>query len=64
MHEDHVLTVEEVAARLRVTPEAVRRWLRAGRLAGARIGSTKAGWRVREADVERLLRPTNLAAKG
>ena len=45
------LTVEDVAHRLRVTPEIVREWLRAGRLGGFRLGGTKAGWRVTPADL-------------
>lgn len=52
-----VLTVGEVAERLRVTPEAVRRWLRAGKIRGVRIGSTKAGWRIPESEVRRMLHP-------
>jgi len=41
-----LLTVDEVAARLRTSPEMVRRMLRDGRLAGFRLGGTKAGWRI------------------
>ena len=43
---ERLLTVQEVAARLRVDPETVRRWLRANWLAGFRPGGDKAGWRV------------------
>jgi excisionase family DNA binding protein len=50
-----LLTVEEVAARLRAQPETVRRWLRAGELRGARPGGKKLGWRVTEADLRRFL---------
>lgn len=55
MDGERVLTVDEVAERLRVTTEAVRRWLRSGKLKGVRIGSTKAGWRIPESEVRRLL---------
>ena len=41
------LTVEEVAARLRIHPDTVRRWLRLGKLAGIPLGD-KSGWRVSE----------------
>jgi excisionase family DNA binding protein len=46
---DEVLTVEDVAARLKVHPETVRRWLRAGTLRGFRLGSGTgaSAWRIR-----------------
>lgn len=47
-------TVPEVAQRLQVTEETVRRWLRGGELAGVRL-SRKAGWRIRERDIEAFL---------
>jgi excisionase family DNA binding protein len=53
--QDPVLTVPEVAARLRVTPETVRRWLRDGELRGVRF-SDRGGWRVLSSEVERKLR--------
>lgn len=51
---DDILTTAEVADYLKVGPEAVKRWLRAGELKGSRLG-TKAGWRVRRADVLEFL---------
>jgi excisionase family DNA binding protein len=48
------LTVNEVAARLKVTPLTVRRWLNAGSLAGIQFGD-RAGWRVTEADLQTFL---------
>lgn len=48
---DTLLTVDEVATRLDVTPETVRRLLRTKRLAGMQI-SRRAGWRVRERDLD------------
>ena len=53
--DDQVLTVPEVARRLRVTPETVRRWLRTGELRGVRF-SDRGGWRVLSSEVERKLR--------
>lgn len=50
-----LLTVAEVAQYLHVSHELVLEWLRAGRLRGYRPGGTKAGWRVRQADVEAFL---------
>lgn len=49
-----LLTVDEVAERLRVGAETVRRWLRLGKLKGAHLPN-KAGWRIREDDLERFV---------
>lgn len=51
--EDPLLTVREVAARLRTTEETVRRWLREGKLKGVRPGGARFGWRVPESAVTR-----------
>jgi len=55
MVDEQVLTVPEVADRLRVSAATVTNWLREGRLRGYRIGGTKAGWRIEGADVERFI---------
>jgi excisionase family DNA binding protein len=55
MAEEKMLKVPEVAERLRVTEETVRRWLRSGKIKGKRLGSTKAGYRIPESQVERML---------
>ncbi len=52
---DRLLTVAEAAARLRLNPETIRRWLRDGRLKVIHLGSDKAGWRVREHDLDTFL---------
>ena len=44
-----LLTVEEAAAYLRVTPPTVYRLLRAGKLPGVKVGRQ---WRVRLVDLE------------
>jgi excisionase family DNA binding protein len=44
------LTVEEVAERLRVSPQVVRYWLKDGRLRGLRLGD-RAGWRIAPEDL-------------
>ena len=49
-----LLTVRDIATRLRVTSETVRRWLRAGALRGIRL-SDRAGWRVPAEELERFL---------
>ena len=55
MSEQRLLTVREVAERIRSSPETVRRWLRQGKLRGFRPGGTKLGYRVPEAELERFL---------
>ena len=56
MTEQRLLTVREVAERLRSSPETVRRWLRQGKLRGFRPGGTKLGYRVPESELQRFLR--------
>ncbi len=48
------LTVAQVAARLQVHPETVRRWLREGRLRGYFL-SRKGGYRIEESELRRFL---------
>jgi excisionase family DNA binding protein len=55
MPDDAFLTVAEVAARLRVNPETVRRWLRHGRLRGFLMGGDRAGYRIAESELQRFL---------
>lgn len=55
MTEDTLLTVHEVADRLRMHPVTVRNWLREGRLRGYRFGSDKMGWRVKQSDLEQFI---------
>src|SRR5690348_953854 len=50
-----VLTVMEVADRLRVTPEAVRRWIRHGELTAIRLGGPRTGYRIRLNDLNRFV---------
>lgn len=47
----NLLTVADVAERLKVTPLTVRRWLNAGTLTGFKPGGDKAGWRIEESDL-------------
>lgn len=54
MADDPELTVPEVAARLKVHPETIREWLRAGRFPNARRLSRRAGWRIPRRDVDQL----------
>jgi excisionase family DNA binding protein len=52
---ERLLTVAEVADRLRMSEETVRRWLRSGRLEGFRIGGTKLGYRIPESAIEAVV---------
>jgi len=56
MTDEPEMTLAEAAARLRLNPETIRRWLKAGRLRGYRPGGTKAGWRIRASDLEAFKR--------
>jgi excisionase family DNA binding protein len=56
MENEEYLTVGQVATRLKVDPETVRRMLRDGRLDGVRLGGRKAGWRISASSVTRLLK--------
>jgi excisionase family DNA binding protein len=60
--DDRFLTVPEVAERVRVAPETVRRWLRSGRLRGVLPGGTKSGWRIPESELRRFLSGAEKAA--
>ena len=53
--EEKLLTAEQAATYLQVHLDTVRRWLREGKLRGTRLGGTKAGWRIAEREVLRLL---------
>ena len=54
MQGDEWLTVTEIADRLKVSEQVVRRWLRAGLLDGQNFGG-RAGYRVRATDLETFL---------
>lgn len=49
-----LLTVDEVAEALRLTPHTIRRMLKEGKLTGAKIGAGQQ-WRVRKTDLETYL---------
>jgi excisionase family DNA binding protein len=54
MTDERYWRVPEVASRLRVAPETVRRWLRAGKLRGMLI-SQQGGYRVPDSEVRRFI---------
>ena len=47
-----ILTTKQVAERLQVGNEAVKRYLRSGLLKGFKPGGDKTGWRILERDLE------------
>ncbi len=51
---EKLLTPEEVAEHLAVSPKSIRKWLREGKLRGVRVGRL---WRIRERDLEAFLDP-------
>lgn len=51
---DAYLTTEEIAQRLNVKVETVRRWVRQGKLPGLPLG--RAGYRIRQEDFDRFLK--------
>ena len=55
------LTVNQIAERLQVHPETVRRWLREGRLVGRNFGG-KSGYRVSEANLDAFMSGEDPAA--
>jgi excisionase family DNA binding protein len=50
-----VLTVKEAAARLKLNPETIRRWIKSGRIRAVSLGSDRAGFRIPESEVLRML---------
>lgn len=48
-----ILTVEQAAEKLQMSPKAVRKYLRTGKLPGRKIGKA---WRLLESDLERYVR--------
>ena len=54
MEREKLLTAQEVAEYLRVHVVTVRKWLESGQLNGIKLRG-KAGWRIREAEMERFL---------
>jgi excisionase family DNA binding protein len=51
---EELMTVQEVADRLKVNADTVRRWLREGQLTGVQLGD-RAGYRRAESDLQRFL---------
>lgn len=50
---EDLLTVEQAAAKLQVTPRTIKNWIRTGRLKGYKAGGRI--WRLKESDLEAFL---------
>ena len=61
--EEALLTVPEVAARLRVSHETVKRWLRAGKLRGVLIGGPRTGYRIRASEIDAFIHGSRKARR-
>lgn len=51
-----LLTVGEAAARLETTADAIRRWIRAGKLRATRPAGRRTGYRITEAELESYIK--------
>jgi excisionase family DNA binding protein len=58
-HQDQLLTVKEVAERLRVSRMTISRWIKDGSLRSVRVGH---GVRFRPADVEQFIEDSTRSA--
>ena len=54
---DELLTTEQAAAILQLTPKTIKDWLRAGKLTGYKMGRL---WRVTEAALEALIQASRV----
>jgi excisionase family DNA binding protein len=56
---DHqeMLTVKEAAARLKLDPVTIRRWIKSKRIQAVSLGSDKAGYRIPVSELQRVLNP-------
>jgi excisionase family DNA binding protein len=62
MPDERLLTTAQVAERVGVNEDTVRRWIREKRLPAYMPGGTKTGYRVRAADLDRYLEDSRTAA--
>lgn len=58
--EDQYLTPKEIARKLRVSSQVVRKWLRNGKVEGFKVGRQ---WRVKKESLEHFLNPKKSVAK-
>lgn len=51
--ETRLITVNDAAERLSLTPDTIRKWLRSGQLKGVKVSRV---WRVQESDIETIMK--------
>jgi len=54
--EDEMLTVAEVAKRMKTTPATILRWIRDRRLPASKPGGDRMGYRIDPADLAALIK--------
>ncbi len=59
--ENRLLTIQEAAERLAVTPRAVYEWIRTGKLQGVKVGAL---WRIQPEDLEAFIEQGKLYKRG
>ena len=55
MVDERLLTVNEVAERLRAHPESIRRWIRQGKIRGIKLAGDRYGYRISEGELKRFI---------
>ncbi len=60
---EQVLTPDEAARILKVSPQTVRRWLRDGSIKGTKVGGGKL-WRISQATIDNFLESSNTDEQG
>lgn len=58
MERENLLTPDEAAERLAVSPKTLRDWLRTGALRGVKVGRL---WRVRPTDLEAFIQEPDMS---
>ena len=58
--EDELLTVEEVAQKLKMNPDHIKRLLRSGKIPGYKI---EGSWRVKQSELDRWIEDRKNIAK-
>jgi len=55
MEGERLLTVAQVAELLQLNQQTIKRWIAKGKLHGVWLGSDRAGWRIRQSEVQALI---------
>lgn len=59
---DELLTIDEVAAELKLHPDTIRRYIREGKLKPTRVGGTAI--RIRRSELDRFIREGEEGSEG